>query len=372
MRYADPMRRAVWLGLLALSSGCSFVNDFQQFDFTDAGTRCSEDSDCDDGVACTTDVCAAGACEHRPIDAQCDDGEDGVCQPGFGCEYAGCNAETCTAGACERAMCNGAECVRASICDEGQSCCAGECVAAGCDDEIECTVDFCAENGCEHTPLDEVCDDENVCTDDRCSAERGCENPPNNAECDDGVFCNGADTCRDSACAVHEGGRCSGESVCDEERETCTGCVLVSDCPDPILGEWSVCDYEDVCDREAIRTRTVTDYECTSDGECVPLASTMEEEACMRDTEGVICEDDCFDGPCEPTLESDCMAVTEVMCDRRRCTEAGSCGVVVRESIGSAPCGTCDVSVGYACRADSGSLGTCTDDCMCCVGFCSL
>ncbi len=46
--------------------------------------------------------------------------------------------------------------------------------------------------------------------------------------CDDGLFCNGADSCLDGACTVHDGDPCgddgvlcNGEERCDEEQERC-------------------------------------------------------------------------------------------------------------------------------------------------------
>jgi len=51
------------------------------------------------------------------------------------------------------------------------------CPTLDCDDQIDCTVDTCTEaSGCIHTPSDELCDDNRVCTGtETCSATAGCQ-----------------------------------------------------------------------------------------------------------------------------------------------------------------------------------------------------
>ncbi len=51
------------------------------------------------------------------------------------------------------------------------------CLILDCDDHIDCTVDSCDEaSGCIHTPSDELCDDNRVCTGtETCSPTAGCQ-----------------------------------------------------------------------------------------------------------------------------------------------------------------------------------------------------
>ncbi len=88
----------------------------------DAGPPCARDEDCDDGVACTHDVC----------------GHDGRC--GYQVDHNRCD---------DHVFCNGAE-----ICDPRRGCVAGP--RETCDDDDVCTVDRCNEEakGCEHEPRD--------------------------------------------------------------------------------------------------------------------------------------------------------------------------------------------------------------------------
>lgn len=48
----------------------------------DAG--CRSNADCDDGIACTTDVCETGKCAAKPDDSAC--GLSEACEPAVGCE----------------------------------------------------------------------------------------------------------------------------------------------------------------------------------------------------------------------------------------------------------------------------------------------
>ena len=87
------------------------------------GAPCSDDSQCDDGLACTLDRCDAtfGRCRNTPDDASCQDGS----------------------------YCNGVE-----KCDQKLGCRLGDPV--GCSDENACTLDQCIEatKSCSHAPRD--------------------------------------------------------------------------------------------------------------------------------------------------------------------------------------------------------------------------
>lgn len=101
---------------------------------TDAGPRdagavdappggCSSASECDDGVACTTDTCVERSCVHTPDSTLCD---DGVACTGDACDpVAGCTATP----------------------DSSQ-----------CDDGVACTADACVPLvGCRATPAHDEC-----------------------------------------------------------------------------------------------------------------------------------------------------------------------------------------------------------------------
>ena len=226
---------------------------------SDAG--CADAAGCDDTFDCTDDTCEDGVCVHAPIDGRCSEGAEGQCIVDFGCQYAGCSRESCVAGPCETAHCDGDTCIIESTCGAGEECCGDACVALGCDDANPCTDDSCGATGCDHAA--------------------------NTATCGDGVFCNGADTCAGGSCSSHAGDPCGGSSVCDESSGSCVGCNDDGDCPSPIVGGWSSCDYSGTCDQNAQQMRPRTTYSCVSR----TCRATMDTEvrSCSRSTTGTMC-----------------------------------------------------------------------------------
>lgn len=104
-----------------------------------SGPRIQNARGCDDGIACTVDLCDASlACAHSPIDAACDD------------------SNPCTADACSPV------------------------------------------SGCLHGPVS--CDDGNSCTDDGCDPGLGCYHTNNTAPCDDGNACTTGEACSGGIC----------------------------------------------------------------------------------------------------------------------------------------------------------------------------
>jgi hypothetical protein len=177
-----------------------------------------EDGTCHDGNECTDDVCdpLARRCEYPPVGdyAECDlEGLSGICIAGLCqqdlCEGVVCEDQNaCTEDTCDyadgtcdfMAVEDGAPCDFdgfRSICISGV--CQAECEAAeDCDDDNECTEDFCADGVCELVPVADgmECDDGNECTADMC-ANGVCEGAP----VEDGTACrDGEGTCRSGTC----------------------------------------------------------------------------------------------------------------------------------------------------------------------------
>mgnify|MGYP007022321252 CR=1 FL=1 len=156
-----------------------------------------------------------------------------------------------------------------------------------CDDGVACTVDACVDGVCAQTVDDTRCQDDNPCTDGFCTLLDGCVQTPNSAPCDDGLFCNGADTCRQGECAGHAGDPC-GELNCEEDTDRCLGCLDDADCPGEQLGPPDVCVSDgDVCSTSGVSSRTRTRYSCAN-GSCVAAEDTIT-EPCVRDTDGHSC-----------------------------------------------------------------------------------
>lgn len=172
----------------------------------DAGLRaCVRSEDCDDGVACTDDLCdPLGYCRNQPDFARCDDG----------------------------VFCNGVE-----QCDPGQGCVPGP--RRTCNDDEVCTIDRCNEETktCDHFARDLDADGD---PDFFCAGGGDCDdrNPRRSSTvaevCDDMIDNDCDNTVDESTC-----GRAPYDT-CDEPRDISAGGTFVLDArgamPDYTLG----------------------------------------------------------------------------------------------------------------------------------------
>ena len=244
-------------------------------DVCDAGTPL----DCDDGVACTANLCDAitgcdnpdtcvggtacnlisGLCEPKSCSSnpECDDGlycngvetcdVGGTCVPGTAVvcnDGVGCTVDDCNEGldACEflpdHAVCeNGVFCDGVETCDSLLDCQAG--VAETCDDGVGCTVDSC--NGgtdvCDNVPDDGLCDNAVFCDGaETCDVALDCQ-AGTPVDCDDAVGCT-ADSCNegtDSCDNIPDDGPCQNGLFCDG-AETCDALLDCQPDGDPCPG----------------------------------------------------------------------------------------------------------------------------------------
>ncbi len=171
------------------------INDFEGF-YVDAirlvRACCSNDSDCDDGIACTTDACDAGRCQFQTAPDCCSGVRD--CDDRDVCTRDGCDLATGTCAHDPIATC----CRTDAACDDGDACTRDSCEAdgtcrnipvccsndAGCDDGDICTTGSCVDGFCRYANSccteQSECDDGDPCTDDACGAGL-CRNTFNNA-----------------------------------------------------------------------------------------------------------------------------------------------------------------------------------------------
>ena len=116
------------------------------------------DAPCSDYDECTAgDRCVPGGCEGTPM--SCDDGDActaEVCIPHRGCRY---------------------ELRSGASCDDGDACTEN---------------DRCRSFGCRGDDI--ACNDQDPCTDDSCDPVTGCTYAPNTLPCDDGNACTHSDT----------------------------------------------------------------------------------------------------------------------------------------------------------------------------------
>ncbi len=230
---------------------------------------------CDDGVACTLDLCdeTSGDCRHEPNDDLCGSGM--VCDPLSGCV----EAEPCTS--------------------------------------------------------DAQCDDENPCTDDACDPATGCRNTPNTAACDDGDPCTEGDRCQDGTCIggdsicdceedsdcqpFEDGDRCNGTLICvDTHCQVDPETIVTCDPGQDTQCRKNTCDPADgACSMTDVADGTACDDSdaCTSGDACAGGACTGEEACCgdqvdndgdgLTDCDEAACDGDPACGGCVPVPEPD-------------------------------------------------------------------
>ena len=193
--------------------GWGLINAYQALQWT-SGPACTVDSDCDDGVACTTDNCVSGECINTPGDSYCssdgwfDTGDtkwvptgqctekeqkeqeykDYYCHLTLGCQYNVTNTQWIDTGATRNKV-DGTSCDDGLYCNVGEICQTGVCTGGAtrdCGDGESCTIDTCNED------LDKC---ENIWP--ACGINDGCCGPDcnsiNDPDCAAGVLCWSAD-----------------------------------------------------------------------------------------------------------------------------------------------------------------------------------
>lgn len=245
---------------------------------------------CDDKNACTNeDTCSNGVCVGVPVN--CDDNNE-------------CTKDLCDAkDGCINIPLNGIPCDDMSLCTKDDLCMNGKCVGTPikCDDQNECTEDICdPEKGCVFIPLtDTPCEDDNKCTDndvckngtctsgkelicndneictiDKCNPSIGCVYIPlNDTPCDDNNLCTKNDRCVNGECV-------------GEERNCDDGNICTNDNCSPSIGCYYTYNNGIACDDS---NKCTTDDKCTN-GKCIGTPIT--------------CNDNniCTDDSCDPAL----------------------------------------------------------------------
>jgi hypothetical protein len=296
---------------------------------------------CDDGNACTSDVCLAnGECEHGPVN--CDDGNScttDLCDAATGCLTIPAGNATCddrndctTADTCRDRKCEGTPvpgcCAAAEDCDDSDPCTVDACTGNACSNRPRdcaladrCLAGFCDANGeCQSAPVS--CDDSNVCTDDSCEPSVGCvhlptDHPPQPTEnsCSDGADndCDGLIDAADPDCPPAPVG--CGDSVCTTVLENCGNCP--GDCP------------------------------CTMPG-----------TTCI----GGQCHTYCGNGTCEPVVEDNCNCPGDCppVCGNGTCDCEETCASCPSE------CGACQICGDGSCDFPEDGC-SCSVDCGICV-----
>ncbi|HUU01659.1 MAG TPA: right-handed parallel beta-helix repeat-containing protein [Myxococcota bacterium] len=258
--------------LVAEASGCSGGSSCD---------GCTIDGECPPaGTPSLGDPCMA--CLPEKNTSGWSDNEGGLCDDGVYCT----TNETCTAGVCgggvptcdDGVACNGTEsCYEdLSFCEDGQNQCdPGEFCDAELDqcviNCIDCSIDRSCYYDYQRNPRNacQVCNSA-VDVNAWINAEDG-------TACDNGMYCDGADTCLDGACAVHGGDPCgddlfcNGVEVCDEQSHAC-------------LHPNDACAEGESCLEDEDRCCTAHDHlDCGADGDVVWIDSCGQEVEVAED-----------------------------------------------------------------------------------------
>ena len=250
---------------------------------------------CDDKNSCTVDSCDKfGDCEHEPLQDKlsCTDGD--LCTLGDLCVQGVCagvkkncdDGNACTQDVCQKTGTCKSE-SKKGTCDDGNACTEGDfCVGNTCkskpkicNDTVECTDDTCdpQTGGCKYSPQayndkpctdankctenDKcisgeckgslvVCEDGNSCTENLCNKLKGCytQNKSNIQTCDDNDACTKSSNCNSGKCVSKEYLQCGDGnpcaiSKCDAKTGKCTP-------PEDPCNDNTVCT-NDSCDKKS-------------------------------------------------------------------------------------------------------------------------
>lgn len=331
---------------------------------------------CSDGDECTgEDQCDAGACIGT-VTVDCDDGNactDNLCDSDDGC---------LTSPVAQGTTCqDGDPCTLVDKCDANGTCIAGTPKVPACDDEDVCTSDTCTANGsgCLFEPIagccssnsecnqegGEICTGEHVCCAPICVDEQGqellcgddgcgstCGECGINAVCNDGACCfpncySPVKACGDDGCGGGCGS-CEPGQVCTDIFQCCTPQCQGKFCgPDGCDGECGSCFAGFICAEETglceFCAPECDGKECGDDGcndvcgQCPEGANCLDEGTCCTpECDGKTCGDDGCGGSCGGCLDwQACDAgscVCEACCDvHKNCGPTELCGAQVTD-----------------------------------------
>jgi len=250
----------------------------------------------------------------------------------------------------------------------------GDCtLATDCNDDVNCTVDTCADGVCSHVPDDGLCVEGSTC-----DVMTGC--PPRvcatDGDCSDGLVCNGAELCGDMSCTP-------GTPIDCDDADACTA----DSCDEPSRGDCMHTtrdmDGDGFGDSACAETGGVAATDC-ADGN--PMVNPDGVEVCNGIDDN--CSGTCDDGfACCRGTSTDCMTacgttgrrVCNAACTLELCAApAETCNAVDDDCNGAAddifacvrdasePCTTaCGSASIRTCLADCtwGSCGTPTEVC---------
>ena len=278
--------------------------------------------ECDDGDACTEDVCVDGACQHAAVLECCR--ADGDCDDGIACTSDSCTPAHRCSSVRDDSFC----CTKAADCDDNDACTTGVCAAnqcvypidpgcvvpsvTHCNDQNTCTQESWADGHCGYT---------SVSGDGCCTADSDCEAPSPDmvARCQASRCWFGRGACtRERDCAGP--GFCS-TGACDDgacrypDASTC--CETDAECADAWPATHDRC-VDHRCVSELVAQACATDEACVPPNACVTTSCVSGRcDAALLDEVGCCA----IDGDCSATDRCSTVACVEGQCSATASTE---------------------------------------------------
>ena len=340
----------------------------------DDGDGKTDEDACDDGLPCTEDYCdkVQKFCTFSPI------ADGGECNDGNACTAK----DVCTKGVCVGSTpttCDDGDACTDDLCNPTLGACESVARAAGatCDDGDPCTAgDTCTDGKCTGKP--KVCDDNNPCTIDACTLADGCTATGDEGKpCDDGDPCTKDDACGGDICSGKLPQDCVADSqcqlaACDPKDGSCskankpdgTGCT-----------DDDLCTQGDTCQQGACKPAKVV--ECPPGKACLVNACDANSGLCLAKlaTDGTACDDG---NPCtigEACVSGNCSFSGTTCDDNNACTtDACEPGVGCKHTSTDAPCDDGDLcTIGEACaggKCAGAKPKGCDDGSACTVDSC--
>ncbi len=214
------------------------------------------------------------------------------------------------------------------------------------------------DNDCDNLVDEDLCDDGNPCTDDKCNTDGSCTNTPNNKVCDDGTVCTQVDVCQGGTCKGNNPMNCDDGNPCtDDPCDPTVGCLHNNN--NAPCDDGNKCTESDSCANGSCQPGNQVSCDdgnpCTQSPGCSPLTGC----AASQPITGPACTNsgghpDCQGGFCQAGV---CVAQNGIFC---KVTNDPACGN------GSCSNGSCIAMGGGVCSDDD----ACTLNDFCAGGSC--
>ena len=221
------------------------------------GGNCSDGNGCTENDKCSNGVCAPGldTCVCK-VNKDCiDDGN--LCNGTFICDTSvpgkfKCVVDPKTIIACDTST-NG-QC-QSTACDAATGKCKltkkPESLPCNADNSVCTSGDGCSDGQCAAGKV-QICNDNNVCTDDSCDDKEGCKYVNNTAGCDaDGNACSEGDVCTSGSCIKGKDKVCSDNEDCTKDSCDASNAKCIFTNVNQSCTDGNACTIGDACGANA-------------------------------------------------------------------------------------------------------------------------